>query len=132
MRERERLEDFKGGHVACRGCKRLLYFPPGALGLPQLCCGIAYVPTQQQVDLCIYDRLQPGEIEGAVEIPTPPPVEVEGEADDDGERPVDDPYEATAQDEAELDAVAVTPEQALERRAARVAELKRRGRIDYG
>jgi len=73
MHERERLEDFRGGMVACRGCKRLLNFAPDRL-VALVCCGILYRPEPGPVDLVIYDRVQADEWEGALVLPGPQPT----------------------------------------------------------
>ena len=122
MRERERLEDFQGGLVACRGCKRLLSFPPEPV-TPILCCGIGYVPTRHQVDLIIYDRVQPGEIEGAEEVPRPEPESIPEE--EEGVEPEGLP-EPTPQEERELEALVATAAEIAGRQAGRQAALKER------
>ena len=122
MRERERLEDFQGGLVACRGCKRLLHFPPDPV-TPLLCCGLAYVPTRHQVDLIIYDRIQPGEVGGADEVPAPELEPVPDE--DEGVEPEGLP-EPTPQEERELESLAATAAEIAERSPARQVALKQR------
>ena len=147
MRERERLEDFRGGLVACRQCKRLLQFYHELhpqFSITQVCCGIAYKPTRHQVDLVIYDRLTPGDTAfldeydvvppaGPVEIADtggidlapvsepPGPVEAQMLATLLDEQPL-----ATFLDEAEIDAMAATAAQVSERAEARQAVIRRR------
>jgi hypothetical protein len=143
MRERERLEDFRGGHVACRGCKRLLYFAPETLATspPLVCCGIAYVPTQHQVDLLIYDKLQPGELPDLVALPPPGPVEIAPEDEEDEFPHLDlalgadvalDDMEPSPTEEAELAGMAATPEQIAARKAERIAQITKRRGPQYG
>ena len=139
MRERERLDDFRGGYVACRGCKRLIFFHPGISEhtAPILCCGIAYVPTRHQIDLVIYDRLSPDELDqlGAEVIPAPGPVVIPpgdpNEVDDLPYRlPVGDPTEDAEEvtiSEADVDSMLATAAQIAERRVERQAVLQRRG-----
>jgi hypothetical protein len=123
MRERERLEDFRGGHVACRGCKRLLLFQPGEL-LQVTCCGYLYSPEQGVINLIIYDRLEPGEAAQA-QVAAPVPVAVvEAAPGEDWEEPYDPQVEPS---EGEIDAMAASAETISARRTARVAQLKRRG-----
>ncbi len=134
MRERERLDDFQGGAVACRGCKRLLVFDSGDMQ-PQRCCIYAYVPSQRQVDLVIYDKLAPGEY---CEIPSVEPREplviaacaYEETMGDSDEVSGPDPYlvDETEISNEEVDILAVTAEQVEERKAERLADLRRRGR----
>src|SRR5712691_421818 len=81
MHERERLEDFRGGMVACRGCKRLLNFAPDHL-VALVCCGILYRPEPGPLDLVIYDRVQAHEWDDALVLPPPHPVIVEATAED--------------------------------------------------
>lgn len=123
MRERERLDDFRGGHVACRGCRRLMFFESG-ITKAVVCCGYAYMPTQHQIDLVIYDRVQPGEVPDAVRMPTPEPVVV----DEYGEPDPEELYESLPGEEAEADAMVATAEQIEANKEVREAELKRRGR----
>lgn len=61
MRLRERLEDFKGGWVACRGCGRLLEFPAGQEHATQ-CCSYGYVARFGPLEVTIYSDVQPGEL----------------------------------------------------------------------
>jgi hypothetical protein len=140
MRERERLIDFRGGHVACRGCKRLILFTPGEL-VRVHCCGYLYVPEYGPMDLAIYDRLAPGEDADAQVMPPPPPLVVlpneeetlwyGGEpapappdpAPDEGE----DDEEPGEGEDAEVAAMLATPQEIQERRAERQQQLKRRG-----
>jgi len=133
MRQRERLDDFRGGHVACRVCKRLMYFDHGTLLLGNepgyRCCGIAYVPERRQVDLVIYDRLDADDFAEALPLDVPEPVAVHASED-----PVLDPSAPEPEDveplreaeESELEQMVATAEQAEARRAERVATLKAR------
>lgn len=129
MRERERLEDFRGGHVACRQCRRLLFFAPDTLGTGGgiVCCQIAYVPTQQRIDLLIYDRLQPhdlAELGTTTTIAEPPPLVIDP---DEQPLPYDEDYqESTTEDEDELAEMVVTPDEARRREAERILALTRR------
>lgn len=125
MRERERLEDFRGGHVACRGCKRLLFFDTKHMATPLRCCDIAYVPTRTQIDLIIYDRLGPDDFAEAIAQPPPPPVEVSilGE-----EVIAEDETEEVAVNDAEVDDMVATAAQIKERTAERMAQLRARRR----
>ena len=122
MRERERLEDFHGGLVACRGCKRLLHFPPEPT-TPILCCGLGYVPTRHQIDLIIYDRVQPGELEDAEPVPPPEPEPIP--EDEEGIEPEGFP-ELTPEEERDLAGLVATAEEIAERTPARQAALKQR------
>lgn len=131
MRERERLDDFKGGHVACRGCKRLLYFDPEALragtARVTVCCGIAYAPERSRIDVVIYDRLAPEDFveEEVLTLPVAPPIEIHDHDDPVLAPSVPETYEDEG-NEAELAALLVTPETAAERHSERVATLKAR------
>ena len=134
MRERERLEDFRGGHVACRACKRLLFFSPDALEQPMLCCEIVYAPTKHQVDLVIYDRLHPDELAelGAQVMPSPGPLQVQ--ATDDAVEYLDthappglmDEEREDAVSEADIDSMVATAVEIAERAPERKASLHRR------
>jgi hypothetical protein len=81
MHERERLEDFRGGGVACRGCHRILMFHPDKL-MALSCCGFLYRPEPGPLDLVIYDRVGPAELEGALVIPAPGPTVVTASPED--------------------------------------------------
>lgn len=134
MRERERLEDFRGGHVACRGCKRLIFFAPEGMG-PVICCGLAYVPTRHQIDLIIYDRIQPGDLEvTAIVLPAPEPLQIQSTEDAraflDGNEPpglVEEETDEVDISDAEIASMAATAEEIAARRPEREATLARRG-----
>ena len=134
MRQRERLEDFRGGHVACRGCRRLLYFDPEALrhGSARVfvCCGLAYAPERARIDVVIYDRLDDNAFPEEWHIERPGPVAVHASED-----PVLDPTAPEPEDESEGDidideeeiaAMAATQESVEARHADRVATLRAR------
>lgn len=133
MRERERLEDFRGGGVACRGCRRVLHFPAGSAALgdmaPRVCCGFAYVPTERQVDLIIYEGVQPGDV-GAEPEPEAGPVYVQ-----DSEVPLlmEEAREPEAEwdqaaSDAEVDSLLASPQQIEQNFGQRMAEIRKRGR----
>lgn len=127
MRERERLEDFRGGHVACRGCKRLLFFAPDELAQPKRCCGFVYAPTRHQIDLVIYDRLMPGEFAEAEGEPAPAPMAITDESPEKGLVPDPPPWEQAEVSDVELDDLVATPAQIAEREIERQISLARRG-----
>lgn len=121
MRERERLNDFRGGAVACRVCKRILQFGEGPL-LPQVCCGMAYVPEQQQIDLVIYDRLLADEFGDIRPIEIVAPIVI---PEDHGEEVEEKEIEV---DDSELAGMVATDEQIAERSAERIKQLAGRGK----
>ncbi len=133
MRERERLDDFQGGAVACRGCKRLLYFDLATL-TPIRCCTFAYVPSQRQVDLIIYDKLVAGDLQDVAIQEAPAPLVIaptaydETMGDTDEAAVLPDPYleEEEEISDAAIDILAITAEQVQERKAERLAQIKRR------
>ena len=132
MRTREVIEDFRGGHVACRSCRKLMYFDPEEVAgsVPQKCCEIVYVPTRAQVDLHIYDRLGPDDFPDVQRAGLSAPVVIEPLEDapsvpEEWEEALS--MEEMARMEAELDAVVVSPEDAKARRQERIETLKRRG-----
>ena len=67
MRERERIGDFRGGHVACRGCGGVIFFAPERGEQTILCCSYLYRTERGPLDMVIYDRLEVGERECIVE-----------------------------------------------------------------
>ena len=87
MRQRELLEDFKGGHVACRGCRRLLSFSLDALQGGQIvsCCDYLYMATPHQIDLGIFDQVTAQDIiafgDAVVQMSGPPPRLIYAESD---------------------------------------------------
>lgn len=121
MRERERLDDFRGGAVACRVCKRIMEFEAQNL-LPQVCCGMAYVPEQKQIDLVIYDRLLADEFADIKPIEAICPIVI---PEDHGEPDLEEEVEVS---EAELAGMAATDAQIAERSAERIKQLAGRGR----
>jgi hypothetical protein len=129
VRERERLDDFRGGHVACRGCKRLILFQPGEL-LQVRCCEYLYSPEQGVINLIIYDRLEPGEAAHAQVAHAEPVAVIEAAPGEDWWR--EEPAEASVEpSESEIDGMAATAETIAARRADRVEQVKRRSRLTY-
>ena len=152
MRERERLEDFRGGHVACRGCKRLLFFPVDRRK-KLTCCGFLYAPEPGPVDLVIYDRLTPEEVAlGSQALPPATPVEVAPNPEDhawDGMAPnfpldPSDPEEVAPSpseeeqddaereereesEESEVEAMLASAATLAERAPERLAQVRQRG-----
>lgn len=129
MRERERLDDFQGGGIACRVCKRVMDFGVGLMA-PQICCGMAYVPTQRQIDVVIYDKLTAeecamyGDMDDAQVHETPPqPLVIPAEEDGEPE-----PEDEEAPDETEVESLLVSDEEIAARTAARLEQLRSRGR----
>ncbi len=136
MHERERLGDFRGGMVACRGCKRLLKFPPGAM-TALVCCGLLYRPEPGPIDLVIYDRMQEGEWEDALVLPAPHPTIILA-SDEDVQQYVVEPdpgsettqdtedYESAQPSDAEVEAMAATQKEIAERWEERQESLRKR------
>jgi len=128
MRERERLEDFQGGGIACRLCKRVMDFGVGLM-TPQICCNIAYVPTQRQIDVVIYDRLTADEMAmyagtvGATVHYQLPPVVIPDEEDG-----IPEPEVEVEVDEEEVGSMLVSDAEIAARTAERLAQIRNRGR----
>src|SRR5262245_51840869 len=132
MRERERLEDFRGGLVACRGCHRLVNFVPGEF-LPVTCCGYLYSPEGGPVDLVIYDRLAPEDLLYVQRMPAETiPVDAEPQEPDPEPEPegVPDPDPEDDEDapsDAEVADLVASAAQIADRRPGRLQALRQRG-----
>jgi hypothetical protein len=134
MRERERLEDFKGGAIACRVCHRLMYFNPERLMAgaerSRLCCDIGYMIERSRIDIVIVDRLGPEESEGFViqAAPANAPILIEEDP------PCPAAAESTAVryggaleiDAEEIESMVVTPATSDARKAERLTMLRQR------
>ena len=128
MRQRECLEDFRGGHVACRDCKRLLFFDPEELATaqPRICCGIAYVPQRRQLDLYIFDRLDSDSFPDGIYLPPVGAVDIPAD-EQAGEVLIDDEPPDQVAESAELGDLVVNAATAEARRASGVSRPARRG-----